>query len=177
VALNAGEKWISNGTLLMKYEIREIEDAHRSWMRELLEEQWSGSTVVTRGRVHEASLLPGFIALDGDRPAGLVTYCIVGVSCELVTLNSLDEGRGIGSALTLKVKESAQAAGCQRLWLITTNDNKPALRFYQRKGFRLAAVHRNAIEESRKLKPEIPLLGLDDIPIRDELELEMDLRA
>ena len=73
------------------------------------------------------------------------------------------------------VRAAAVAAGCRRLWLITTNDNLPALRFYQRRGFVLAALHRDAIAASRRLKPQIPLLGLDNIPIRDELELEMAL--
>jgi hypothetical protein len=50
-----------------------------------------------------------------------------------------------------------------------------ALRFYQKRGFVLVAVHRNALEQSRKLKPEIPLIGDDEIPLRDEIELEMML--
>ena len=73
------------------------------------------------------------------------------------------------------VKEVACKAGCRRLWLITTNDNLNALRFYQKRGFALVAVHRNALEISRKFKPEIPLIGADGIPLRDEIELEMIL--
>jgi len=66
-------------------------------------------------------------------------------------------------------------AKCKRLWLITTNDNTLAFRFYQKYGFALVAVHRNAIEKSRRLKPEIPLIGNAGIPLRDEIELEMML--
>jgi ribosomal protein S18 acetylase RimI-like enzyme len=104
-----------------------------------------------------------------------VTYNIDVNECEIVTMNSLEEGRGIGTALINTVKQTAIAAGCKRLWLITTNDNTAALHFYQRRGFVIAAVHPNAMEESRKLKPEIPLTGNDGIPIRDEIELEMML--
>ncbi len=50
-----------------------------------------------------------------------------------------------------------------------------ALRFYQKWGLRLVALHPNALEQSRRLKPEIPLVGRDGIPLRDELELEMTL--
>jgi Acetyltransferase (GNAT) family len=64
-------------------------------------------------------------------------------------------------------------AGCRRVWLITTNDNLRALRFYQRRGFRLVAVHPDALARSRELKPSIPEIGLDGIPLRDELELEL----
>ena len=61
------------------------------------------------------------------------------------------------------------------MWLITTNDNLNALRFYQGRGFRLVAVHPGAVEASRRLKPQIPELGSFGIPIRDELELELSL--
>jgi ribosomal protein S18 acetylase RimI-like enzyme len=88
-------------------------------------------------------------------------------------MNSLVEKKGIGSALVEAVKEKAKAAGCERLWLITTNDNAAALRFWQKRGFRLSAIYPNAVEELRRLKPEIPLTGNDGIPIRDEMELEM----
>ena len=57
-----------------------------------------------------------------------------------------------------------------------TNDNTAALRFYQKYGFALVAVHRNAIEQDRLLKPEIPFTGNDGIPLRDEIELEIRLK-
>jgi ribosomal protein S18 acetylase RimI-like enzyme len=63
-------------------------------------------------------------------------------------------------------------AGCRRVWLITTNDNLEALGFYQKRGFVLAALHRNAMAETRRFKPNIPLIGMGGIPLRDELELE-----
>ncbi|MCG0275770.1 MAG: hypothetical protein L5655_06315 [Thermosediminibacteraceae bacterium] len=49
------------------------------------------------------------------------------------------------------------------------------MKFYQKRGFLLVAVHRNALEQARKLKPEIPLIGIDGIPLRDEIELELPL--
>ena len=159
----------------MTFEIRDLAEVDRSWVKEFIEVEWGGSTVVSRGQVHNPSSLPGFIALDSDRPVGLVTFNIDDKSCELVTLNSFKEGMGIGAALVESVVVNAKEAGCHRLWLITTNDNTGALRFYQKTGFRLIAVHRDALEESRKLKPTIPLIGLDGIPIRDELELEIRL--
>lgn len=165
----------TNREPMITFEIQVLENSCRPWVRQLLEAEWGGSIVVSRGRVHDASHLPGFIALDGNRPVGLVTYRIDGDACELVTLNSLVPGVGIGSALVSEVKDLATAAGCRRLWLITTNDNTQALRFYQKSGFRLVALHRDALEESRKLKPTIPLVGKDGIQLRDELELEIGL--
>jgi ribosomal protein S18 acetylase RimI-like enzyme len=61
--------------------------------------------------------------------------------------------------------------------LLTTNDNLHALRFYQRRGFRLAALYPGALAEARKLKPSIPETGYHGIPIRDEIELEMSLTS
>jgi ribosomal protein S18 acetylase RimI-like enzyme len=82
----------------------------------------------------------------------------------------------VGSALIAEVEQIARRAGCTRLWLITTNDNVDALRFYQRRGFRLAALRPGAVDDSRtRLKPEIPDVGDHDIPIRDELELEQEI--
>ena len=83
---------------------------------------------------------------------------------------------GVGSALLGAVEELARRCGCKRLWLVTTNDNTHALAFYQRRGFVLAALHRDAVTEARRvLKPTIPLVGEGDLPIRDELELEKRL--
>jgi GNAT superfamily N-acetyltransferase len=160
---------------MREFQIRPLNTNDRDWVAHLLQEWWAGPKIVTRGKLHHAVDLPGFIAVRKGKPAGLITYNITGDDCEIVSMNSLAEGKGVGSALIDAVKDTATKAGCQRLWLITTNDNTKALRFYQKRGFLLAAVHRNAIEQSRKLKPEIPLTGNDGIPIRDEIELEMFL--
>ncbi|MFZ5432142.1 MAG: GNAT family N-acetyltransferase [Calditrichota bacterium] len=144
----------------------------RRWAAGVLAEHWGSERVVTRGHAYRADTLPGFIARIGGEPMGLITYTIEGRSCEIVTLNSLQEGSGIGTRLLEAVDRSARAAHCTRMWLITTNDNLPALRFYQRRGFTISAVYPNAVAESRRLKPEIPLIGIGGIPVRDEIEME-----
>lgn len=152
--------------------IQKLDNEFRVWARRILVENWNGPLVVSRGRSIDAGELPGFIAMQAGKPVGLLTYQIRGNSCELVTLNALVPGLGVGSRLVKELKQFADQIGCVRIWLITTNDNTPALRFYQRNGFVLKGLHRNALEESRRLKPQIPLIGIDGIPIRDELELE-----
>ncbi len=155
--------------------IRELNSGDQEWVDRVTAEAWGAETVAVHGRLYRPSELPGFSAtLDGS-PAGLITYSIEGQACEVVTLNSWREGEGIGTALLEAVRQIARQAGCRRLWLITTNDNTRALRFYQKWGFRLAAVHIDAVARDRRLKPEIPLLGDDGIPIRDEIELELEL--
>ena len=158
------------------FEIRALNDGDREWVARLLTEHWASPRIVSRGRVCDGDRLPGFAAVRDGRPIGLATYRIEGGDCEIVTLNSLAERQGVGSALIDAVKGVARAASCRRLWLITTNDNVFALRFYQKRGFVLVAVHRGALAEARRrLKPEIPLVGLDGIPLRDEIELELTL--
>jgi N-acetylglutamate synthase-like GNAT family acetyltransferase len=161
--------------MVKRLQIRPLNRDDKPWIIDLLKEWWEGPAVVTRGRLHRADELPGFIAMKSGEPAGLVTYDIAGDQCEIVTMNSLVEDRGTGSALIDAIRGTTVEAGCHRIWLITTNDNTGALRFYQKRGFRLVAVHRNAIEQSRRLKPEIPETGNDGIPLRDEIELEIIL--
>ena len=154
-------------------DIRALSSSDRSWVTGLLRVHWHSTRIAARGRLHDADRLPGFLAEIDGQPSGLVTYHLADEQCEVVSLNSLREGIGVGSALLDAVKQVAAAAGCRRVWLITTNDNLAALRFYQKRGWRLVAVHRDALDESRRLKPTIPLLGIDGIPLRDEIELEM----
>ena len=155
---------------------RPLDPEDREWADALLRENWGGLLMVSRGRVHDLATSPGIVALAGGERVGLVTYHIAGGECEITSLDSLREGIGVGTSLIAATGEVAVAAGCRRLWLITTNDNTPALRFYQRRGLVLVALHRDAIAESRRLKPQIPLTGIDGIPIRDEIELELPLR-
>lgn len=158
-------------------EVRPVDESDRPWVESLLREHWGATVIVTRGRLHDAACLQGFVALCGGERVGLITCRIEGDSCEVVSLNSLREGRGIGSALVETVRGLAAEAGCRRLWLVTTNDNVAALRFWQKRGFALVAVHRNAITRSRCLKPQIPLVGQHGIPVRDEIELEIVLQG
>jgi ribosomal protein S18 acetylase RimI-like enzyme len=154
-------------------DIRPLADSDRDWVARLITEHWASSRVVSRGRVHDVRGLPGFVATQDGERVGVLTYRVEGDECEIVTLNSLSEGKGVGSALIDAASSVAHRAGCRRLWLITTNDNVSVLRFYQKRGFVLVAIHRNAMDEVRRLKPGTPLVGLDGIPLRDEIELEM----
>ncbi len=155
------------------FRIRAVLPDDRPWVSEIIR-GWGADFVVSRGRKLYPVALPGFVAesSDGTR-LGLITYEIRNKHCEIVTLDALEKFRGVGTALTEQVKRVARSAGCTRLWLITTNDNLDAIRFYQRRGFVIAAVHVNALVASRRLKPSIPLVGMHGIALRDEIEFEM----
>ncbi len=161
----------------MQFRLRQINDADRPWVRRFISERWSGESVVVHGAEYYPHLLPGFIAEDEqEEPIGLATYVIAHAACELVTLDSVHRGEGVGSALLAAVAQEGRKNRCSRLWCVTTNDNLPALEFYQKRDFCIVAVHPGAVEKARILKPSIPLWGIDSIPIRDEIELEMQLR-
>ena len=146
-------------------------------LRQFWVEHWDGEEMITRGNTYRPEQLDGFVMEDGKEWIGLLTFFVKNNECEVTSLDSLREGQGIGTKLMNAVVEEARKQGCNRVFLITTNDNMHALRFYQKRGFELVAVHRGAVNESRKLKPSIPLTGFDDIPIRDEIELEINLQA
>ncbi|MCP4427991.1 MAG: GNAT family N-acetyltransferase [Chloroflexi bacterium] len=160
---------------MSSFHIQRLDRTTQTWANQFLERHWGTTQVVSRGQLYDAATLPGFVAFHNNEPVGLVTYRLDGDTCELMTINTDVEGRGIGTRLVTAVRESAIAANCRRLWLITTNDNLAALGFYQKRGFRITAVHPNALAVSRRLKPQIPLVGLNGIPLRDEIELAMEL--
>jgi GNAT superfamily N-acetyltransferase len=161
---------------LSAYHVRLLQDDDREWAERILEESWGSARIATHGRVVDASGLPGLVAMAGNgQRLGLLTYEVHDGQCEIVTLNSLQPGMGIGQRLIRRALECAMEAGASRVRLITTNDNIDALRFYQKAGFGIVAVHRDAVTLSRRLKPEIPLAGENGIPIRDEIELELAL--
>lgn len=163
------------------FHIRPLATEDRNWVAHFLDEHWSSTKIVSRGEAYYAHLLPGFVAERPDAPddappAGLITFRDDGNGAyEIMTLNSLQPEQGIGTALIESVKAVAVESGIKRLWLIITNDNLHAFRFFQKRDFRLVAVHVDALSEARKLKPQIPLAGKDGIPLHDEIELAMEL--
>ena len=159
------------------FQIRPIQKDDYDWMVGLLRENWGSEEQACRGKVIDASAVPGFVATQGKERIGLITYRFENNECEIVAMNSTIEEIGIGSGLIRVVKEAATSAGCRRLWLITTNDNVEMLRFCQKRGFVLVTVYRDALKQARELKPEIPLVGKHGIPLRDEIELEIILRG
>jgi GNAT superfamily N-acetyltransferase len=141
-------------------------------LRKFWREQWAAEEMIVHGEIFRPEQLEGFVNEDWT---GLVTFVMSSMGCEIISLDSIREGGGTGTALIEAVVEEATRRGCSRLFLSTTNDNLLALGFYQRRGFELVAVRRGALTESRKRKPGIPLIGDNDIPLRDEIELELRL--
>lgn len=132
--------------------------------------------MVSRGHEYQLAELESLIARLDEKLVGAATYRLTeDLSCELMSLNSSNRGQGAGSQLLAAVEQVAREAGCRRVWLITSNDNLDALRFYQRRGYRITGVHSGAIDQARRMKPSIPLVGDHGIEIHDEIELAKNL--
>ena len=147
------------------------EDLPKEKIIEFFKMHWGTSEMVISSGVYDCSTLDGFAFVKENDIFGLVTYVIRGPECEIISLDSIEEGKGIGTSLVKEVEILAFEKKCKSVKLITTNDNLLALKFYQKRGFVISRVINNAVEKARKLKPEIPLIGNDGIPIRDEIEL------
>ena len=156
-------------------EIRRPNDKQRAWIASRCTQIWGAEVVVSRGHLHKPAELPAFIAIEGAAPAGIITWKENGNNWEIVTVDAFERHQGVGTVLMAALEEHARSAGCRRLWLVTTNDNLDAVRFYQRRGYTLVELHPNALTHSRQLKPSIPLIGDYGIPLRDELVFEKAL--
>jgi ribosomal protein S18 acetylase RimI-like enzyme len=148
----------------------------RSTVKQFFITHWGSPQMVVSTGVYDCSELDGFAAVQGSGDmVGLITYIIKAEECEIVSLDSVIENQGVGSALLQQVETFATQHGCATIRLITTNDNLHALRFYQKRGYQIVKVFPNAVEKARQIKPSIPLVSSDGIPIRDELMLVKQL--
>jgi len=155
------------------FKVTPVLQEDRELVNEFIQRLWYDERVVANGRLFTPSELHGVISYDRKTIIGLVTYVLEGDTCQIITLNSLVQGWGLGTALVDAVREAAVAAKCKRLMLLVNNDNITAFRFFQKRGFNLVAVHRNALEKAREVKPMIPAEGYNGIPMRDEMEMEI----
>jgi N-acetylglutamate synthase-like GNAT family acetyltransferase len=136
-----------------KFKISKINEADKSLVADFIADSWGSPISVSRGKSYDTPNLPGFICKQDDMIIGLVTYNIENNECEIVTLDSKVNNRGMGIKLINRVIERAKEERCKRVWLITTNDNSNAIRFYQKRGFEWAGFYKDSMEESRKIKP------------------------
>ena len=156
-------------------EIRAGEAADQAYVLRALTTAFHGPEVAVHDELIDASLLPSLIAWSSGAPAGLLTYRADSTGWEVVTLSADSPGQGTGRALLDRLRSAALADGAARIWLVTTNNNTGALRFYQRWGMDLVRVDRGAVDRARLLKPAIPV-EIDGIRLSHELELELRLR-
>jgi ribosomal protein S18 acetylase RimI-like enzyme len=154
-------------------QIKNIGEISQTTVETFFTSHWGSPEMVISSGIYDCSKLDGFAVMNKkEEIIGLITYITRENEYEIISLDSVEEGKGTGSALILEVEKAAETRECNCVKLITTNDNLSALRFYQKRGYHLSNLYKNAVEKARKLKPEIPLVSDEGIPIRDEIELE-----
>jgi len=151
----------------------EIQDKEREELAEFIEQHWHSRLVMSKGKSYYPHQEQGFLERRDGKIVGVLTYRIENNAIEILTLNSLLSGQGIGTSLILDTIEKARSLGATRIWLTTTNDHLRAIGFYQRLGFRMVAINVGAVDEARTIKPEIPLMGDRGVPIHDEIVMEL----
>lgn len=152
-----------------------INEENREAVTDFICEHWLTTEMIIRGEVVDMTRVDGIVGFEDQKIIALLTFRTGGDVCEITSLDSLKEGKGIGSSLIEKVIAAAREKQCKKIILVTTNDNINAIRFYQKRGFDMARLYHNALDVSRRLKPEIPLTGDNGIPLRHEIEFEYDL--
>ncbi len=155
------------------FEIREMTD--RAQLEDLLRLRWPDSELIIGGQFVRPDDVEGLGAYSDERLHGIVTWRTVGRVMHIVAINAFTDLKGVGIGLLDAMVEYGRKKNMTMLRATISNDNVMALRFYQKRGFRLTALHPGMIDAMRSIKPSIPLLGLDGIPMHDELELEMEL--
>jgi GNAT superfamily N-acetyltransferase len=157
----------------INFAIRPITD--RAFLEELLRLRWSGGALLLHDKMVSPADVEALAAYDGDRLAGVATWRLEGNVLYMFTLNNITEQRGVGVTLLGAMMQLARDKKAPLIRVIVTNDNLKALGFYQRRGFRIIAVYPGAVDTIRAANPNVPMMGADRIPIRDEIELEREL--
>lgn len=159
----------------MKYDILEIENQDREIIGKLVSEFWGDEMILAHREVFFTYALQGIKAVAHGKIHRFLHYQVRQDVCEIMTLASLQESQGIGSALIEAVEQIARGHGCKKIRVTTTNDNLHALGFYQKRGFRWVGMGLEFVDDARKHKPSIPEIGEKGIPIHDEIYLEKQL--
>lgn len=134
-----------------------------------------GPRIVSFGRLCDLREERALVCRRRGERVGFAVHRGEAATVELLALMATEQRAGVGSALLAALESLAAAENRRRLRLCTTNDNLDALRFYQRRGFRLAALRPGgfrAVLEMKGVAPSEPVAGLHGVPIRDILELE-----
>ena len=143
----------------------------RSSVREFLLREAGSTRVLSRGSLHQVDELPCFLGRLGGRLVALLAYAVDDRGLEVVALHSSERALGFGTLLLDAAYAIAQRRACRRLWLTTTIENEPAIRFCIRRGLSLVAVHTDPIARSRRVH-EMASVGESGQPAYGEVEFE-----
>src|SRR5256712_6206941 len=150
--------------------VREATEADRTAARELFQQDFGRTKIVAFGEVMDIDQMPALVAITRDEPSGALAYRSLGDALHIVALatDPMWQRSGVGGHLVAEAELLARRLGLKRLIVSTTNDNLPALYFYQRRGYRLTDLVPNSII----VQTGQEVAGFAGIPVRDEVRLE-----
>lgn len=153
--------------------VREATETDRAVARELFHCDFGRTRVVAFGEVMDIEQMPAFVAIMRSEPSGALAYRLYGDALHIVALatDPMWQRSGLGGYLLAEAELLARRLNLNRLVVATTNDNLPALYFYQRRGYRLTELVPSSV--SQHTRQEQP--GFAGIPVRDEIRLEKRL--
>lgn len=150
--------------------VREATDADRPLVRALFERDFGRTRVIGFGQVLDVDAMPALVATMHEDVSGALAYRLLGDGLHIVALatDPMWQRSGVGGHLVAEAELLARRLSLARVIVTTTNDNLPALYFYQRRGYRLVSVSPG----SMLAHTEGVLPGFAGIPVRDEMQLE-----
>jgi ribosomal protein S18 acetylase RimI-like enzyme len=150
--------------------VREATDADRAAARELFARDFGRTKIVAYGEVMDIDQMPALVAVRYADPSGALAYRLHGDALHIVALatDPMWQRSGVGGHLVAEAELIARRLNLRRLVVSTTNDNLPALYFYQRRGYRMTAFAPNSII----MHTGQEVAGFAGIPVRDEVRLE-----
>jgi ribosomal protein S18 acetylase RimI-like enzyme len=149
-------------------------DKERKKIQEFVQHFWGELEQLTFGRKFTVAKLPAYLAKSRSNIIGFISFAEVDDTIIIVALGILPkyQNAGIGKSLIEKVEAEAKRLGKKKLLVSTSNDDLPALAFYQSLGFQIYEVKPNVIAE----KHGMILKGIGGLPVRDELRLRKHLK-
>jgi GNAT superfamily N-acetyltransferase len=154
--------------------VRESTDAERPLVKALFERDFGRTHIVGFGEVLNVDEMPALVATMHDEVSGALAYRLLGDGLHIVALatDPMWQRSGVGGHLVAETELLARRLGLMRLVVTSTNDNLPALYFYQRRGYRLVAVTPGSMLAHTG---GVAIPGFAGIPVRDEIRLEKQL--
>jgi ribosomal protein S18 acetylase RimI-like enzyme len=154
--------------------VRQAEPADRADTLALFRRDFGRAAVLAFGELMSLEECPAIVAeMRGDL-AGALAYRMLPDALHVVALatDPLWQRSGVATHLAGEAEVLARRHGVGRLVFATTNDNLPALYFYQRRGWLITEVVPGAMIPHVR---EHARAGFAGIPVRDEIRLEKRL--
>ena len=156
--------------------VREASSRDREQALELFRRDFGPAQLVAYGEAISLDTASALVAETGGEISGALAWRPFDGALHILALatDSKYQRAGVGGHLVAEAERLAQRQGVSRVIVTISNDNLPALYFYQRHAYRLSAILRDSIAAHTLGQPAVGFAG---IPILDELQLAKDVRA